>query len=59
MHSPLMDVAHAKSEDMAKNNNFSHTGPTYGSPFDQIKSAGISYRSAGEILHKVKEHHYK
>ena len=50
MHSPLMEVAQAISEDMAKNNYFSHTSPTYGSPFDQIKSAGISYRSAGENI---------
>lgn len=50
MHSPLMEVAQAKSEDMAKNNYFSHTSPTYGSPFDQIKSEGISYRSAGENI---------
>lgn len=50
IHSPLMAVAHAKSADMAKNNYFSHTSPTYGSPFDQIKSAGISYRSAGENI---------
>ncbi len=47
---PLMNVAQAKSEDMAKNNYFSHTSPTYGSPFDQIKAAGISYRSAGENI---------
>lgn len=52
MHTPLMGVARAKSEDMAKNNYFSHTSPTYGSPFDQIKSAGISYRSAGENIAK-------
>lgn len=50
MHTPLMAVAHAKSADMAKNNYFSHTSPTFGSPFDQIKSAGISYRSAGENI---------
>ncbi|WP_339194706.1 CAP domain-containing protein [Solibacillus sp. FSL R5-0449] len=50
MHTPLMGVAHAKSADMAKNNYFSHTSPTFGSPFDQIKSAGISYRSAGENI---------
>ena len=47
---PLMDVAQAKSEDMAKNNYFSHTSPTYGSPFDQMKSAGISYKAAGENI---------
>lgn len=50
MHGALMDVAQAKSEDMAKNNYFDHNSPTYGSPFDQIKAAGISYRSAGENI---------
>lgn len=50
MHAPLMAVAKAKSEDMAKNNYFSHTSPTYGSPFDQMKAAGISYRAAGENI---------
>ncbi len=50
IYSPLMDVAEAKSLDMAKNNYFSHTSPTYGSPFDQIKAAGISYRAAGENI---------
>lgn len=46
----VMASAHAKSADMAKNNYFSHTSPTYGSPFDQMKAAGISYRSAGENI---------
>ncbi len=50
IHAPLMDVAQAKSEDMAKNNYFDHNSPTYGSPFDQIKAAGISYRAAGENI---------
>lgn len=50
IHGPLMDVAQAKSEDMAKNHYFDHNSPTYGSPFDQIKAAGISYRSAGENI---------
>jgi len=50
MYSPLMDVAEAKSADMASNNYFSHTSPTYGSPFDQIKAAGINYRAAGENI---------
>lgn len=47
---PLMAVAEDKSEDMAKNNYFSHTSPTYGSPFDQIQAAGIDYRAAGENI---------
>lgn len=50
IYTPLMNVAEAKSADMAKNNYFSHTSPTYGSPFDQIKAAGISYRAAGENI---------
>ncbi len=41
-----------KSEDMAKLNYFSHTSPTYGSPFDMMKQFGISYRSAGENIAK-------
>ena len=48
--SKLMDSARAKSKDMATKNYFSHTSPTYGSPFDQMKSFGISYRSAAENI---------
>jgi uncharacterized protein YkwD len=29
---------------------FSHTSPTYGSPFNMLKSFGISYKSAGENI---------
>ena len=49
-YQPVMATAHAKSEDMSKNNYFSHTSPTYGSPFDQMRAAGISYRAAGENI---------
>ncbi|KGR76914.1 CAP domain-containing protein [Ureibacillus sinduriensis] len=49
-YEPLMKVAGAKSQDMAANNYFSHTSPTYGSPFDQIKASGITYRAAGENI---------
>lgn len=48
----LSRVARYKSEDMRKNNYFSHTSPTYGSPFQMIKSFGISYRSAAENIAK-------
>ena len=34
----LQNVARAKAEDMVKNNYFSHTSPTYGSPFDMMIS---------------------
>ena len=43
-------VARIKAEDMVANNYFSHQSPTYGSPFDMLKSFKISYRSAGENI---------
>lgn len=46
----LCDGAYLKSKDMAVNNYFSHTSPTYGSPFDMMRSQGISYRAAGENI---------
>ncbi|WP_226035070.1 SafA/ExsA family spore coat assembly protein [Aquibacillus saliphilus] len=45
-------VARYKSEDMRDNNYFSHTSPTYGSPFTMMKDFGISYRSAAENIAK-------
>jgi len=46
----LSRVARYKSQDMCDNNYFSHTSPTYGSPFAMIKNFGISYRTAGENI---------
>ncbi len=46
----LSNGARLKSQDMQKNHYFSHTSPTYGSPFDMMRSLGISYRSAGENI---------
>lgn len=46
----LSRVARYKSEDMQKNKYFSHTSPTYGSPFNMMKSFGISYKTAGENI---------
>lgn len=46
----LRRVARIKSEDMRDNKYFSHTSPTYGSPFQMMKSFGITYRSAGENI---------
>lgn len=48
----LSRVARYKSQDMHDKNYFSHTSPTYGSPFDMISAFGISYRSAGENIAK-------
>ncbi len=48
--SALTKSAQLKSQDMKDNNYFSHTSPTYGSPFDQMKSLGINYKSAAENI---------
>lgn len=46
----LNKVAAAKATDMRVNKYFSHTSPTYGSPFDMMKSFGITYNAAGENI---------
>jgi len=46
----LQRVARIKAKDMVDNNYFSHTSPTYGSPFDMMKSFKISYKTAGENI---------
>ncbi|WJE16480.1 CAP domain-containing protein [Halobacillus sp. ACCC02827] len=46
----LSAVAKDKSLDMQKNNYFSHNSPTYGSPFDMMKTYGIDYQTAGENI---------
>ncbi|MBE6638414.1 MAG: hypothetical protein E7616_03020 [Ruminococcaceae bacterium] len=46
----LSDGARLKSKDMHDKKYFSHTSPTYGSPFDMMKSLGITYRTAGENI---------
>ena len=48
--SEVQNVARIKAKDMVNNNYFSHTSPTYGSPFDMLKNFGISYKSAGENI---------
>ena len=50
MDESVRKVARIKSSDMSQNNYFSHTSPTYGTPFEMLKSYGISYRSAGENI---------
>jgi len=46
----LSRVARYKSQDMKDKRYFSHTSPTYGSPFDMMRSFGLSYRTAGENI---------
>lgn len=50
LNTELSAVARAKSQDMKDKNYFSHTSPTYGSPFDMMKSFGIKYKTAGENI---------
>jgi len=46
----LSRVARYKSQDMVNKGYFSHTSPTYGSPFKMMESFGIRYSSAGENI---------
>ncbi|MEJ8546284.1 CAP domain-containing protein [Brevibacillus borstelensis] len=46
----LEKVALAKAADMDQNHYFDHNSPTYGSPFDMMKSFGVSYMTAGENI---------
>lgn len=46
----LTQVARLKAKDMIEKGYFSHTSPTYGSPFDMMRQFGITYRTAGENL---------
>lgn len=48
----LSNVARIKSKDMADKNYFSHTSPTYGDPFQMMRSFGIKYGYAGENIAK-------
>ncbi|WP_425320385.1 CAP domain-containing protein [Neobacillus soli] len=46
----LNGVAQKKSLDMEQKHYFSHTSPTYGSPFDMMRDFGVTYKSAGENI---------
>ena len=46
----LSRVARFKSQDMVDNRYFSHTSPTYGTPFQMIRAFGLTYRTAGENI---------
>ncbi|WP_231510839.1 CAP domain-containing protein [Bacillus sp. UNC438CL73TsuS30] len=46
----LSKVAQTKSDDMEAKHYFSHTSPTYGSPFDMMRDFGVTYKSAGENI---------
>jgi len=46
----LTRLARKKSQCLIDNNYFAHESPTYGSPADMIRNAGISFRLASENL---------
>ncbi len=50
LSSELSVKARIKSQEMKDLGYFSHTSPTYGSPFDMMKALGIRYYSAGENI---------
>ncbi len=50
MDESIRNVARMKSQDMQTKKYFSHTSPTYGSPFDMLKRFGITYKTAGENI---------
>ncbi len=49
-NSTLAYVARLKSQDMVNKNYFSHTSPTYGSPFTMMQYYGIHFTAAGENI---------
>lgn len=48
--SRLVELARKKSKDMVDVGYFAHYSPTYGSPFDMMRAAGVNYRTAGENI---------
>ena len=50
LRSDLCAYARVKSDDLRTGGYFSHESPTYGSPFDMMKSFGITYNHAGENI---------
>ncbi|MDD2181593.1 MAG: SafA/ExsA family spore coat assembly protein [Bacilli bacterium] len=43
-------VARIKSNDFIENNYFSHNSPTYGTPFEMLRSFGINFSAAAENI---------
>lgn len=46
----LQNVARLKAKDLVNNNYFSHISPTYGTPFEMLKSYEIKYKTASENI---------
>ncbi len=52
MNWELSRCARYKSQDFINKNYFNHNSPTYGTPFDMMKSFGLRYSAAGENIAK-------
>lgn len=50
IHEDLVKLARLKSKDMIDLRYFAHQSPTYGSPFDMMRRAGVAFSYAGENL---------
>ncbi len=50
MDSKLLEIARLKAIDMVENDYFSHTSPSYSTPFKMMQNFGITYVSAGENI---------
>ena len=50
LNAELCRYARVKSQDMHDTGYFDHNSPAYGSPFDMMRSFGISYAYAGENI---------
>lgn len=46
----LSKLARMKAQDMVNKGYFSHTSPTYGTPYEMLKAYGVHYSYAGENL---------
>lgn len=44
----LSNVARIKSQDFINNNYFSHNSPTYGTPFNMLRTFGVPFTAAAE-----------
>lgn len=50
MNWEVQRCARLKSQDMINKGYFSHTSPTYGSPFNMMENFGIHFSAAGENI---------
>ncbi len=53
LNAQLTQLARVKAKDMADNNYFSHTSPTYGKAADMVRNTGISHWIVGENIAKT------